>query len=94
MYYTNVDLYANLKQPHGLCRQKCYKCSRGLVPHSCWGQRQQSAGGVGVWLQLFPAESPVGDSQLRVRAPSLLLSQGLLSLVWEPRGPKQTPRLW
>lgn len=56
MYYTNVDLYANLRQLHGLCRQEFYKCSPGPVPHSCrWWQGQSVAG----WWGLAPASHPL-----------------------------------
>lgn len=38
MYYTNVDLYANLKQLRGLCRQEFDQCSPVLFPTAASGR--------------------------------------------------------
>ena len=38
MYYTNVDLYANLKQLRGLCRQEFDQCSPVLFPAAASGR--------------------------------------------------------
>lgn len=37
MYYTNVDLYANLKQLRGLCRQEFHQRSPVLLPAAARG---------------------------------------------------------
>lgn len=62
MYYTNVDLYANLKQLRGLCRQEFYQCSPVLFP--------AAARGTGSGRLVGPAdpktqleESPWGQTQ-------------------------------
>ena len=76
MFYANVDLYANRKQLHGLCRQEFYKCSLGpFLPHSCRWQGRGLAGGDR--LQPLPPAEPSGgkgESQLshHPRVPFLL----------------------
>lgn len=72
MYYTNVDLYANLKQLRGLCRQ-------GPLPRSCWGQRLRLAEERGSASSPSP-QSRLGDPHLRLRAPA----RSLLKVSAEP----------
>lgn len=86
MYYTNVDLYANLKQLRGLCRQEFHQCSPVLFPTAAGGRgrgRGWLAGGSR--LLLAPTEPPVREPQLwGLRAPVPSLSSSLLSLACEP----------
>lgn len=89
MYYTNVDLYANLKQLHGLCRQEFYKCSPGSLPHSCQWRGRGLAGGDTTPTPPPPphAEPPGGGGGVPAQSPSHLppSSRSLLSLACEPQ---------
>lgn len=64
MYYTNVDLYANLNQLRGLCRQEFHQRSPVLFPAAARGRGRGSG-------QLGATSSQPPQSGLWVPEPGL-----------------------
>lgn len=72
MYYTNVDLYANLKQLWSLCRQEFYKCSKHSPVPAAAGGKGRADGGDHP-SPVLPRRVAYGkgrDPQLGVRVPA------------------------
>lgn len=92
MYYTNVDLYANLKQLRGLCRQEFYQCSPVLFPAAARGRGSGRLVGLSL---ASPRRAACGSLGLACRpqdsAGRVLMGSDTESLrLWRGRGPKNS----